>query len=116
MITSIVTLNIPGMMIFRHNKVDPLICPKYPGTMRIISSIEDREFVKTILQYLGIWTIRSKPTAKAHAPPTREYTTDGACQTVFPDNAAYGDPDYPWEAYVKNKTPRKIWRQERMSA
>ena len=81
-------------------EVDPLICPKCQGAMRIISSIEDQEVVKAILQYLGIWTIRSKPTVKAHSPPTREYTTDAACQTAFPDNAAYGDPDYPWEAYV----------------
>jgi hypothetical protein len=54
----------------------------------------------SILKHLGLWTIRSKPTAKAHAPPTREYATDDARQTDFPDIAAYGDPDYPWEAYV----------------
>ncbi|MBU0486292.1 MAG: hypothetical protein KKB30_17445 [Proteobacteria bacterium] len=77
--------------------------------MRIISFIEDQDVVKTILLYLGIWTIRSKPTAKAHA-------ADDACQTAFPDIAAYGDPDYPWEAYVQNKTPRKMRCQEWMSA
>ena len=52
------------------------------------------------LPYLGIWLIRSRPPAKAHAPPAHEYATDYACQTAFPDNVSYGDPDYPWEAYV----------------
>jgi hypothetical protein len=81
-------------------EVDPLICPKCRGTMRIISSIEDQDVIKTILKHLGLWLIRSRPPAKAHAPPAREYTADDACQTAFPDNAAYGDPDYPWETYV----------------
>jgi len=62
--------------------------------MRIISFIEDQAVVKTILQYLGIRAIRSKPPAKAHAPPARKYAADNACQTAFPDNTAYGDPDY----------------------
>jgi hypothetical protein len=43
---------------------DPLICPKCQGAMRIISSIKDQEVVKTILQYLNIGTIRSRPSAK----------------------------------------------------
>ncbi len=81
-------------------EVDPLICPKCLGTMRIISSIEDREVIKTILKHLGLWLIRSRPPAKAHAPPAREYTTDSSCHTAFPDHAVYGDPNYPWEAYI----------------
>jgi hypothetical protein len=65
-------------------EVDPLICPKCRGTMRIISSIEDQEVIKTILNHLGLWLIPSKPPAKAHAPPVREYATDDACPTDFP--------------------------------
>jgi hypothetical protein len=41
--------------------------------MRIISFIEDRDAIKTILKHLGFWFIRSKPPTKAHAPPAREY-------------------------------------------
>ncbi|MHB9097185.1 MAG: transposase [Syntrophales bacterium] len=67
-------------------------------SLRIISSIEDQEVIKTILQYLGIWTIRSKPTAKAHALPVREYATDDSCPTDFPVNTSFGDPDYSWDA------------------
>ena len=81
-------------------EVDPLICPKCRGTMRIIRSIEDQEVVKTILKHLGLWLIRSMPPAKAHTPPSREYTVGGSSHIAFPDNAVYGDPDYPWEAYI----------------
>jgi hypothetical protein len=68
--------------------------------MRIISSIEDREIIKTILQHLGLWLIRSRPPAKAHAPPSCKYAADGFRHTVFPDDAVYGDPDYSWDAYI----------------
>ena len=81
-------------------EVDPLICPKCRGTMRIISFIEDREVIKTILKHLGIWLIRSRPPAKAHAPPARKYAADGSCHTAFPADAVYGDPDYSWDAYI----------------
>jgi hypothetical protein len=37
---------------------------------------------------------------KTHAPPSRKYTAGGSSQTTFPDHAVYGDPDYPWEAYI----------------
>ena len=67
--------------------------------MRIISAIEDREVIKTILKHLCLRLIRSRPPAKAHAPPLREYTVD-SCYAVFPDNTFYGDPDYPWDAYI----------------
>lgn len=81
-------------------EVDPLICPKCRGTMRIISSIGDQDVIKTILKHLGLWLIRSRPPAKAHAPPVREYVGGGSCHTGFPDNTSYGDPDYSWDAYI----------------
>jgi hypothetical protein len=62
--------------------------------------IEDRKVVKTILNHLGLWLIRSRSPAKAHAPPVREYAVDGFCHTVFPDNTFHGDPDYSWDAYI----------------
>jgi hypothetical protein len=68
--------------------------------MRIISFIEDRDVIKTILNHLGLWLIRSKPPAKAHAPPVREYAADGSCHTAFPADAVYGDPEYSWDAYI----------------
>jgi len=67
--------------------------------MRIISFIEDEEIIKAILTHLGLRLIRPRPPAKAHAPPLHRYATDDMGQTT-PDNAAYGDPDYPWDAYI----------------
>jgi hypothetical protein len=37
--------------------------------MRIISSIEDREVTKAILKHLALWFVKSRPPAKAYAPP-----------------------------------------------
>ena len=81
-------------------EVDPLACPKCRGAMRIISTIEDQEVIKIILNHLGLWLIGPRPRAKAHAPPVREYIVDGSSPTGFPDNTSYGDPDYSWDAYV----------------
>jgi hypothetical protein len=48
-------------------EVDPLICPKCKGTMRIINSIEDPSVIRDILKHLGIWLVRSRPPPKIHA-------------------------------------------------
>jgi hypothetical protein len=50
-------------------EVDPLVCSRCQGTMRIISSIEDADVIKTILKHLGLWLIKSGSLHKAHAPP-----------------------------------------------
>jgi len=68
--------------------------------MRIISTIEDQEIMKTILIHLGLRLIGSRPRAKAHAPPVRECVAGGSYPTGFPDNTIYGDPGYSWDAYM----------------
>ena len=46
-------------------EVDPLICPKCGGQMRIISFIEDYRVIKKILYYLGIYEFkRDRPPSK----------------------------------------------------
>ena len=45
-------------------EVDPLLCPKCGGEMRIIAFIEDYKVVKKILDYLGIYEF-----GKKRAPP-----------------------------------------------
>ena len=37
--------------------VDPLICPKCSGKMKVISVIEDQDVIKKILKHLGLWQI-----------------------------------------------------------
>ena len=38
--------------------------------MKIISFIEDDLIVKTILQHLDLWDVKSKPPPRANSPPT----------------------------------------------
>ncbi|MFP4040391.1 MAG: hypothetical protein ACOCPQ_02325, partial [Desulfosudaceae bacterium] len=40
-------------------EVDPLLCPKCQGPMKIISFIEEQAIIKQILQHLGLWEIRN---------------------------------------------------------
>jgi len=44
-------------------EVDPLICPKCQGQMKIISIIDDFEIIDKILKHLNLWDIRN------HDPP-----------------------------------------------
>ena len=49
-------------------EVDPLICPKCGGHMRIIAFIEDYKVVRKILDYLGIYEFkRDRPPPKTLA-------------------------------------------------
>ena len=88
-------------------EVDPLVCPKCQGAMRIISSIGDQEVIKTILKHLGIWLVRYRPPPKIHDPP------GGHDEVVSPYAAAdlqlqthadtiYGDPEYTWDEYIQS--------------
>lgn len=38
-------------------EIDPLICPKCQGPMRILSFIEKLELIERILRHLGLWGI-----------------------------------------------------------
>src|SRR5450756_980488 len=40
-------------------EIDPLVCPKCQGTMRIISFIEDPSVIRDILNHLGLWLTRA---------------------------------------------------------
>jgi hypothetical protein len=70
--------------------------------MRIISSIEDADVIKTILKHLGLWLIKAKPIHKAHAPPSAEYVIDDYSQLPMNDEHLYRDPDYSWDAYIQS--------------
>ena len=41
-------------MIQKIYEVDPLVCPKCQGAMRVIISIEDLSVIRTILAQLGL--------------------------------------------------------------
>ncbi len=52
--------------------VDPLLCPKCSGPMRVISFIDDSEIIKKILKHLDLWDVRPNrlraPTARRLKP------------------------------------------------
>jgi len=49
-------------------EVDPLICPRCQGLMRIISFIEDPPVIKKILLHLHLWEV-PKRSPRAKTPP-----------------------------------------------
>jgi hypothetical protein len=84
-------------------EVDPLVCPKCKGTMRIISFIEDAQVIRDILTHLGLWLIRSRPPPKIHAPPNIEYATaDDLAHAPHPKTDCYADPEYAWVDYIQS--------------
>jgi len=44
-------------------EVDPLVCPRCAGPMRILAFIEQSAVIEKILTHLGMWA------ASAHSPP-----------------------------------------------
>jgi len=53
--------------------VDPLICPKCSGSMKIIVFIEDYKIVKKILDYLKIYEFERKRSPPAKISPLDEF-------------------------------------------
>ena len=61
-------------------EVDPLICPKCGGEMRIIAFIEDYKIVKKILDYLGIYEFERK-----RSPPKIDIAPDSFDEYIRDD-------------------------------
>jgi hypothetical protein len=88
-------------------EVDPLVCPKCQGTMRIISSIEDPSVIRAILEHMGLWLAKARPPPKNHDPPVcmhlrqaAPYVMDDVSQLPRNDDHLYRDPEYSWDAYI----------------
>ena len=79
--------------------VDPLICPKCQGKMRIISWIEDEEVIKKILKHLGLWLPKRAPAPKANAPPKAVLIDYLDSQTPSAEDYLI-DPDYPIDSWL----------------
>ena len=50
-------------MITQVSEVDPLVCPRCGGAMRLLAFIEQPEVIEKILTHLGVWP------AHLHSPP-----------------------------------------------
>ena len=79
-------------------EVDPLICPKCAGSMKIIAFIEQAEVIKKILQHVGLWETKRNPLSRAGPPPGQIYIDYAESQVVYSGDDC--DPDYPFEAYL----------------
>ncbi len=91
-------------------EVDPLICPKCQGTMRVIGSIEDHSVIRAILEHLGLWLARARPPPKIHDPPVCIHDTgrsaapsiaDDVSQIPIHDDHFYGNTQYSWDDYIE---------------
>ena len=83
-------------MIQRIYEVDPLVCPKCHGPMRVIAFIEDPDVIKKILKHLDLWYVKRKPPPRA--PPIDDFPTYNDHPGPNADDYVR-DPDYPAEAY-----------------
>jgi hypothetical protein len=87
-------------------EVDPLICPKCQGKMKVIAFIEDEEVIRKILKHLGLWDRKTRPPPKAcpelvewiKSPPFTKNISYEPSDTGHPP--FYPDPDYPVEMYI----------------
>lgn len=77
-------------LIKRAWDVDPLLCPKCGGQMRLISLIEEEEVIEKILRHLDLWEGPARCTDRG--PPLRlerEYTRE-----PFDDDLPFGPDSY----------------------
>jgi len=79
-------------------EVDPLVCPKCAGPMRVIAFIEQAGVIRKILKHLGLWGNRRKPDPRANAPPVLCVVEDVGGYLPTPDDNMV-DPFYPVDTY-----------------
>jgi UDP-glucose 4-epimerase len=65
-------------------EVDPLICPKCNGEMRIIAFIEQPLSIKKILKHLGIWDTHNHDPPQKPAEKIRQIVYDDTYSQVPP--------------------------------
>ena len=78
--------------------VDPLLCPKCLGFMRIIAFIENEQLVKKILKHLGLWGVKRKPPPRANSPPAESFIIYDESSSPGVDDYLI-DVQYPIESY-----------------
>jgi hypothetical protein len=71
-------------------EVDPLVCPKCQGIMKVISFIEARDVIEKILKHLGLWLVKPRPPPRS---AQKHYEDDETPQEASSDGFFPG-PDY----------------------
>ncbi len=82
-------------------EVDPLLCSKCQGPMKIIAFIQDQEVVKKILKHSGLLERKTRPPPKKKIPPITKvkYVEDTESQKFVLDEWLLMDVEYP-DAYA----------------
>lgn len=76
-------------LIKRAWDVDPLLCPKCGGQMRLISLIEDAPVIEKILRHLDLWEGLARPTDRGPPPLELDYVRE-----PFYDDIPFGPDAY----------------------
>ena len=79
--------------------VNPLLCAKCSGSMRIISLIDDAKIIKKILKHLDLWDVKRKPPPCANGPPPEAFIIYDQSSAPSADDYLI-DADYPMETYL----------------
>jgi len=79
--------------------VNPLLCTKCSGSMRIISLIDDAEIIRKILKHLDLWDVKRRPPPRANGPPTESFIIYDESSSPCADDYII-DADYPIETYL----------------
>ena len=67
-----------AQLIKKVYEVDPLICPKCGGEMKIVAFIQERRIIDRVLAHLGL------KEEHAHSPPKREEAIEElTCEPVY---------------------------------
>ena len=79
-------------------EVDPLVCSRCQGQMRVIAFIHDKDVIRKILEHLNLWDVKQKLPPRANAPPMDFHTTYNESPMPTIDDQLI-DIEYPVEAY-----------------
>ena len=70
-------------LIQKIHQVDPLLCPKCRGPMKVIGFIEDGEIIEKILRHLGLWETRSNDPPKSSNKPLTNRKGELTCDIAY---------------------------------
>ncbi len=79
--------------------VNPLLCIKCSGSMRIIAFIDDEQLVEKILKHLSLWDVKRKPLPRTNSPPNESFILHDESSVPSADDYII-DVDYPIETYL----------------
>jgi len=77
-------------------EIDPLVCGKCQGRMKVVAFIHDASTVRQILEHLGLWLANRRPNPRAHSPPAL-HQHDPLCQLPTTQDDLCQLPSPAWE-------------------